>query len=410
MTTMQDIIQAIESSLTDGEVPPDIPDDIQIYRAFLASVGCTPKEYLRRRRLSTALSRLRTSDMPDVQVAYSCGYSSQQAMCREIKSRLGMTAGEYRRSEYLYYFPPYNAGCRSYLTVSRQSIPALIELHYISASFVKLESRAAAAFLNQNPTYSGHLFGRDGGQSGSRFRYTLYAEPLDGLNTDEFIVGSTLPGYDAVMAVVSAHNDEREISDTWDWLYTHWLPYSSYRYAGEENPASVTENTYFEEYLFRAGQPYRLKLYLPVVRREELWKLRLKEADFTFLTCTAVGADAEAKASRTLVESMREENPHLLSQADRFMISESGISCTCGVICGDDVEVRASLRKTKFRGMCIHTELTGLCSRDRIREMLAGWAAENGYKPDPRQPPFFLYHEKVSVTEVFYPVAKFAGK
>ena len=70
---------------------------MQLHRDFYSIVGHTVKSYIAKRRLSIALAHIKASVLPLADIAYLSGYSSQQALCRAVKSELGMTPLEYRK-------------------------------------------------------------------------------------------------------------------------------------------------------------------------------------------------------------------------------------------------------------------------------------------------------------------------
>ena len=79
----------------------------QLYRDFYSVTGHTASEYIRRRRLSNALALIKTSQFPLADIAYQCGFSSQQALNRAVRQTVGMTPLAYKNSEAWYFFPPY---------------------------------------------------------------------------------------------------------------------------------------------------------------------------------------------------------------------------------------------------------------------------------------------------------------
>lgn len=403
MNTVEAVISSMEEAIRNGDETYTPPAGMSIYRSFMGAVGYTPAEYLRRRRLSVALSRIRLSEWSDAEIAYACGYSSQQAMCREIKTMLGTTAGEYRKDTCIYYFPPYSGSRVCPLTVAKQNIPAVTALHYYGKSLQGLESSAVHTFLSANPTYTGRLFGRDGGQVGSRFRYTLYITET-AVDTAGFETGGQYPGFASVMVVTSAPNTEHSINAAWDWLYTHWLPHSCYQYAGENDP--TYETTYFEEYLYKNSHPYRLKLYLPAVRSDAFYKLHIEKLTCRILACTAYGADAQNRAGRQLVECLRERYPYLLQKAERFVMIDTDTVSTCGVLCEEAVpDVRTPLRMIEYKNKnCIHMELQGGCDPERVREILAEWAVGNGFKTSENTGCILVCRTNTTATEVYLPV------
>lgn len=402
MNTVEAITSAMEDAIQTGNDTYAPPSRMQIYRSFMGAVGYTPAEYLKRRRLSVALARIRLSEWSDAEIAYACGYSSQQAMCREIKTMLGMTAGEYRKDTCVYYFPPYAGSRVCPLTVAKQNIPAVTALHYYGSSLQGQESSAVHAFLSANPEYTGRLFGRDGGQVGSRFRYTLFITD-ESADTAGFESGEFHPAFTSVMAVTSSPNMEHSINAAWDWLYTHWLPHSCYRYAGENDPTHTT--AYFEEYLYKNGHPYRLKLYLPVIHSNAFYRLHIERLTCRILACTVSGADAQNRAGRQLVDCLRERYPYLLQKAEQFLVIGGN---TCGVLCEEAVQdIRSPLHLIEYRERtCIRMELSGGCDPEWAERILTEWAQGNGFVPvcHPDERFFMAYHTDSNRADAYLPV------
>lgn len=405
MNSIMQTVNEIEQAVLQGDETYNGSYNMQLYRKFITSVGYAPGEYFRRRRMSVALSRLRISQMTDAQIAYACGYSSQQAMCREIKKYLGLTAGEYRKSDELYYFPPYKGKTVHSLSVTTQTLPHLQQLFFESTGLQGMESSAVERFFAQNPHYTGRLFGRDGGQKGSRFTYVLLAESNIPINTQGFMVGESFPAFSATMAVSACPNNDEAISGAWDWLYTDWLPHSCYRYAGETTATHQTE--YFEEYLYKNNRPYRLKLYLPVVRQGDFLKLQMERLDCRLLTCTKSGVDAQTRAGEQLMAYLRQQHPYLLLQTHQFYVCEKGNQCTCGVFCNEitptiGTEGISILEYKQWD--CIRLIVSGVCNPHRVDEILTDWAQDNGFEQQEDAPLFFVYHTDQSITEAVLPV------
>lgn len=66
-------------------------------RVFKALVGDTPKEYLRKRRLTLAAKRLLTEEVGILELAIDCQFESQEAFTRAFKSMFTMTPAQYRK-------------------------------------------------------------------------------------------------------------------------------------------------------------------------------------------------------------------------------------------------------------------------------------------------------------------------
>jgi AraC family transcriptional regulator len=67
-------------------------------RMFRAATGLTPHQYVLDLRLRRAQDRLRQAGSSIVDVAVSCGFSSQSHMTSVFRQRLEMTPGEFRRN------------------------------------------------------------------------------------------------------------------------------------------------------------------------------------------------------------------------------------------------------------------------------------------------------------------------
>lgn len=73
-----------------------------LHRMFTRTVGLTPHEYIRRRRLTEAASMLAFSEKPIMETALSAGYESQQAFTTIFKSMYKQTPAEYRQNGNFY--------------------------------------------------------------------------------------------------------------------------------------------------------------------------------------------------------------------------------------------------------------------------------------------------------------------
>lgn len=67
-------------------------------RMFRAATGITPHQYVLNLRLSRAQDCLRRKDASIIDVAVSCGFSSQSHMTSLFRQRLEMTPAEFRRN------------------------------------------------------------------------------------------------------------------------------------------------------------------------------------------------------------------------------------------------------------------------------------------------------------------------
>lgn len=67
-------------------------------RMFRATTGLTPHQYVLDLRLRRAQEILKCKDSKIIDIALSCGFSSQSHMTTAFRQHLGMTPGEYRRN------------------------------------------------------------------------------------------------------------------------------------------------------------------------------------------------------------------------------------------------------------------------------------------------------------------------
>jgi AraC-like DNA-binding protein len=68
-------------------------------RLFHRSVGVTPLRFLTERRLATAASLLRTTDISVSEIAATCGYARPSAFSTAFLKRFDATPTEYRQRQ-----------------------------------------------------------------------------------------------------------------------------------------------------------------------------------------------------------------------------------------------------------------------------------------------------------------------
>jgi len=69
-------------------------------RVFNAAMGITVKEYIRKRRASEAAKMINETSLPLVEIAYRCGFNSQENFIRVFKSVFGITPSDYKKTRY----------------------------------------------------------------------------------------------------------------------------------------------------------------------------------------------------------------------------------------------------------------------------------------------------------------------
>ncbi|SHK26146.1 AraC family transcriptional regulator [Clostridium cavendishii DSM 21758] len=69
------------------------------YRVFAPLVGCSVKEYVRKRKLSNAMYDLATSTRSVTEIAFEYGYGSHEAFTRTFKLAYGESPSSFRKSQ-----------------------------------------------------------------------------------------------------------------------------------------------------------------------------------------------------------------------------------------------------------------------------------------------------------------------
>lgn len=354
----------------------------QLYRDFYSVTGHSVKEYIRKRRLSNALLLMKTSEFTLAEIAYRCGFSSQQALCRAVKQSLGITPSAYKESEMFYFFPPYSGVPLQPVNIKNENIPACICFQYYDTCRNQMEERAIKTILKELPGYCGRIFGRDGKQKGRHFCYEVM---LEAAQTDYFPLlahgfrfKKEEGSFSTLAASTVVKNQEESINDAWEYLYAGWLQSSMYQ------PAKTP---YFEEYLIKNGKAEKLRLFLPVQRRKDnariLWK---RNPGLRFLVAKADGPRAEQIASQTVIQFLSGFYPEILQKAGCFFLSRRPTSCVCGV----NIDHETFFEKegqpvqifTMEKGDYLVLESPVMGNYDHFAEQLVHFAQERGMVPN----------------------------
>ena len=284
----------------------------QLYRDFYACTGHSIKEYIRKRRMSNACAKLKSSNIPLSIIVDESGYQTQQAFNKQFKNTTGMTPLEYKESsEYYYFYPFINNETAVSVKVGTETLPQCSTARFYDSCLAGIEDRAIASLGAVN----GRVFGRNGKQIGILLCYELMTEVSPGIG----------PGTQYATCVVNYHEDA--VNNGWNYLYNTWLPGSMFEESG----------TYFEEYLFSNGKPHKLKLYLPVKKRKAEQHISiLNEEKKMFIAARETGYNAEHKASEKVIGFLQKHYPLMLRNTRRFYVRAYGDVYECGIACGPD--------------------------------------------------------------------------
>lgn len=317
-----DKLSYIEHVLADIECRLDTeltPEDIAgrhyvslrgLYRDFYACTGHSIKDYVRKRRISNACEKIKFSELPLAIIAQECGYQTQQAFNRQFKRVVGMAPLEYRSRDACYCFYPHTAARASLVVkVGSEFIPKCESERFYSAQVEGIEDGALGLLPDG---FVGRVFGRNGERRGNDHCYELLLE-------------SNGPGRSGFFATCVVNYNEPEISGGWNYLHNEWLPDSMFEASGDG---------YFEEYIFKYGRPYRLKLFLPVIKRRLARHIIIEDIPaMCFATARSGGPDAERAASERVVSELGGRLPLTIKNARRFYACVRGDEYECGVEC-----------------------------------------------------------------------------
>lgn len=357
----------------------------QLYRDFYGTTGYPVKEYVRRRRLSNALALIKTSEFSLADIAYQCGFSSQQSMCRAVKSALGMTPLEYRNSDVYFFFPPFDAQTTHSITVTTETIPDTLCVKFYQPSLRNIENNAVNALISAVPEYADRLgmriFGRNGKQEGTKFCYELYLSDTDS-NTESILTRKfdkvlRIPKFTGMFAICDVVNDEMCINSAWNYLYSGWLSGSMFE---------QSEKNYFEEYIIKNGRVLKLRLHLAIRKREDYANIKLiQNPNLQFIVSKARGINSEQTASKSVISFLSAHYPYILKSSKEFYLNKGFGSHTCGVrttakLRIGDGENAANLFISDGFYLLLNSNVMG--DYDKYSDMLLTFAENNGMTAD----------------------------
>lgn len=99
---IQKSIDYVETSLGERLTLQEIADAVYISpyhfsRIFKAIMGISMHEYIRRRRLSQAAEKLIATDLKIIDIAFDCGFESQESFTKSFKQYFGHTPMKFRK-------------------------------------------------------------------------------------------------------------------------------------------------------------------------------------------------------------------------------------------------------------------------------------------------------------------------
>lgn len=292
---VQRAIDYIEQRLTEsltleeiaGVAAMSLPN---LYRLFHSLTGHPIKEYIRKRRINEAAICLRDTDLPTIDIGYRCGFESYPAFIKTFKRLTGLTPGQYRRSQLVYSFERLNLNEHVCYLEERQLSERFPEVRVIRLNpqkgighlFVSefengIETAAIDHFRERLSSHRVDLNGMrlfgwnvDMEDETKPFGYQLLAVDLmnqaENLKHPELYSMALEGGLYAVARTPSVAEDS--IQNTWNRLFSEWLPRSVFEQGKQE---------FIEEYVLNRDQIVRMKLYLPVERSRLVKRIEIVE-------------------------------------------------------------------------------------------------------------------------------------
>ncbi|MCL9779895.1 AraC family transcriptional regulator [Vibrio sp. S4M6] len=217
-------------------------------RIFRALVGDSPKEYLRKRRLTLAADRLLKTTDPILDIALDCQFESHEAFTRAFKKLFGLVPDKYRSngdSTKLIYRDQFNVDMLNHLKHSLTMDPQIVVRP--ETKVVGVVSRYTEDDLDLNTLWSafrpylGKVQGRIGDEAfGIYEEYTESEESVgftyicsvavnDSAPVPKGMVSRTIPANK--YAVFTHQANASLLPETLKYIWGSWLPKSRYEYA-----------------------------------------------------------------------------------------------------------------------------------------------------------------------------------
>ena len=99
--TIKKMIEWLEDNISNGPTLPQMASFVGYSEYYVSAkfhefTGVTFKEYLAKRRLSTAAESLKSTDNRIIDIALDCGFSSSEAFSRAFGKEYGCSPKNYR--------------------------------------------------------------------------------------------------------------------------------------------------------------------------------------------------------------------------------------------------------------------------------------------------------------------------
>lgn len=288
----------------------------QLYREFYNKTGYPIHDYIRKRRINNACSDLKNTDKPITEIAISNGFDLISSFNKIFKRTVGFSPIEYRNKDMFFYFPPFSSDDIKdgvyQVVVEKAETEIGVCGTFFADNLNEIEQKAFNALKSIIATANKNemkfkLYGKTSlyKNKDNIHGYNLFISTPD---FDFWKQGMLYSGFTLIYEDVKESNyylyittkaDNCIIQKNWDFIYNSWLPKSVF---------FCEKKICYEEYIFDKNLKHKkMRLSLPVSKKENHKIIVGYEPEFTFAVCAMSGENAEQKASTKIAEWVKDK-------------------------------------------------------------------------------------------------------
>ncbi|GAA3400290.1 AraC family transcriptional regulator [Paenibacillus hodogayensis] len=263
--------------------------DFHFHRVFQSIVGLPVMEYVRKRRLVHAASRVAYTNERLLDIALNCGFGTPETFIRAFRKMYGMTPGEYRKRGFRppayakvnvlqRRFNPYLGGIRmEYRLVTKPGFD-VIGYSIRTRNADGQNSRDIPAFWQRykQEKMGERLYGlavsnaeygicSDFDMDSGEFSYVIGVEAREGAEVPEGAIVRHYPEQTYVVFTTPKVKPEQfveSIQSTWNAVFSEWFPNSGYEHA------AAAEFEYYDERCWPdRSELLEMDIYIPIKQK-----------------------------------------------------------------------------------------------------------------------------------------------
>ena len=264
--------------------------DFHFHRVFQAVAGLPVMEYVRKRRLARAASRVSRSRDKLLDIALDCGFGTPETFIRAFRKLYGMTPGDYRKSGISppaydklnvlqQRLNPYLGGIRMEFRLVAKPEFNVIGYSIRTRSADGQNNRDIPAFwqryLQEKMGQNLYELAASNAEYGicdefdmdsEEFSYVIGVEAKEGADAPEGTVMRRYPGQTYAVFTTPRVSPDRftdSIQSTWNAIFSEWFPHSGYEHSGG------AEFEYYDERCWQdRNELLEMDIYIPVKKKE----------------------------------------------------------------------------------------------------------------------------------------------